>query len=267
MLDQILNSVTLLRPETTLAVTFCVLILVDLFLRNTRAQISAWIAIAGLIVTCFFVVQQSSGISHSIFFGMFAVDVFSIFFKFIILMSSFLIMIFSLQSKELQTGKRHLGEYYALLISLTLGMFLMTGASNLLMMYISLELTSISSYILAGFMKEESDSSEASLKYVIYGAVSSGLMLYGISLMYGLTGAIDIYGINQAVLTGDINILALIVAGIFIIAGFGYKISAAPFHFWTPDVYEGAPITVTAFLSVASKAAGFAMMIRFFKVA
>ena len=267
MLDQILNSVRLLRPETTLAVTFCVLILVDLFLRKTRAQISAGIAIAGLIVAAYFVVEQSSGTPSSIFFQMFAVDGFSVFFKFIILASSFLVMIFSLQSKELQTGKRHLGEYYALLISLTLGMFLMTGASNLLMMYISLELTSISSYILAGFMKEESDSSEASLKYVIYGAVSSGLMLYGISWMYGLTGAIDIYGINQALMAGDVNILALIVAGIFIIAGFGYKISAAPFHFWTPDVYEGAPITITAFLSVASKAAGFAMMIRFFKVA
>ncbi len=267
MLDQILNSVTLLRPETTLAVTFCVLILVDLFLKGTRAQISAGIAIAGLIVTAYFVVEQSSGTPSSIFFQMFAVDGFSIFFKFIILASSFLVMIFSLQSKELQTGKRHLGEYYALLVSLTLGMFLMTGASNLLMMYIALELTSISSYILAGFMKDENDSSEASLKYVIYGAVSSGLMLYGISWMYGLTGAVDIYGINRALMAGDVNILALIVSGIFIIAGFGYKISAAPFHFWTPDVYEGAPITVTAFLSVASKAAGFAMMIRFFKVA
>jgi NADH-quinone oxidoreductase subunit N len=197
---------------------------------------------------------------------MVAVDGFSIFFKSIILASSALIVVFSIQSKELNAGNRRLGEYYALLIALTLGMFLMTGATNLLMMYLSLELASISSYILAGYTKEAEDSSEASLKYVIYGAASSGLMLYGISILYGLTGAVDIYGVNQALAGGDVNVVALIIAGILILAGFGYKISAAPFHFWTPDVYEGAPITITAFLSVASKAAGFAMMIRFFKV-
>ena len=149
---------------------------------------------------------------------------------------------------------------------MTLGMLLMTGSTNLLMMYLSLELTSISSYILAGYTKEEKDSSEAALKYVIFGAVASGLMLYGISILYGLTGALDIYGVNSALATGDVSAPPLIVAGILIVVGFGYKISAVPFHFWTPDVYEGAPLTITAFLSVASKAAGFAMMMRFFKV-
>ncbi len=159
-----------------------------------------------------------------------------------------------------------MAEYYSLLVAMTLGMFLMAGATNVLMMVLAMELTSLSSYILAGYTKEAADSSEASLKYIIYGAVSSGVMLYGISILFGLTGAMDYAGINHSLILHAPNYFALLTATIFIVVGFGYKISAVPFHFWTPDVYEGAPITITAFLSVASKAAGFAMMIRFFKV-
>ena len=263
MLQQILNSVKFFQPETALAIAFCLAIVMDLIFHRTRS-IAAWVALLGLFVTAVLVFKQAAIGTSSIFSNMIAIDPFSIFFKMVVLASSFFVILFSLQSKELNLGTRKLGEYYALLLSMTLGMFLMAGASNLLMMYLSLELTSISSYILAGYTKEAEDSSEASLKYVIYGALSSGLMLYGISILYGLTGAIDIYGINQAIHTSDVNLVALIIAGVLTIAGFGYKISAVPFHFWTPDVYEGAPITITAFLSVASKAAGFAMMIRFF---
>jgi NADH-quinone oxidoreductase subunit N len=265
MLEHILNSIQLFQPETALVVTFCVAIVLDLIFRRNRF-VTAWVVLLGLLCTAIFLLKQSTTGSSSIFSNMIAVDPFSIFFKYVILISSVFIVIFSLQSNELNSGKRRLGEYYSLLMSMTLGMFLMTGASNLLMMYLSLELTSISSYILAGFTKEAEDSSEASLKYVIYGALSSGMMLYGISMLYGLTGAIDIYGINAALMRGEINTVALIIAGVLTIVGFGYKISAVPFHFWTPDVYEGAPLPITAFLSVASKAAGFAMMIRFFKV-
>jgi NADH-quinone oxidoreductase subunit N len=132
------------------------------------------------------------------------------------------------------------------------------------------ELSSISSYILAGYTKDAPDSSEAALKYVIYGALSSGLMLYGMSLIYGLTGSLDLADINAA-LPGVLeqsggSPYLLLIAGLLVLAGFGYKISAVPFHFWAPDVYEGAPITITAFLAVASKAAGFAVLVRFFKV-
>ncbi len=266
MLEQILNSVKLLYPETTLAVTFCLLILTDLISRK-RSNGTALIAPLGLFITAYFVVQQISTGANSIFSNMLAVDSFSIYFKFVILVSAIIVVIFSMQFAELTRGKRSVAEYYALLIALTLGLFLMVGSTNLLMMYLSLELSSISSYILAGYTKEADDSSEASLKYIIYGAVSSGMMLYGISILYGLTGAVDIYGINNALMLTEVNAVTLMIAGILIVVGFGYKISAVPFHFWTPDVYEGAPITITAFLSVASKAAGFAMMIRFFKVA
>ncbi len=260
MLEQITHSTRLFLPETILGATLCAIILADLLgIRRT-----AWLALGGIAAAAWFVLKQVSLAPNSIFSNMVAVDPFSVFFRIVILGTSALIVIFSIQASELKS--KNLAEYFALIMSLTLGMMLMAGASNLLMMYLSLELTSLSSYVLAGFTKEADDSSEASLKYVIYGAVSSGMMLYGISILYGLTGAVDIYGINRALLTTDINPVALIIAGILVVAGFGYKISAAPFHFWTPDVYEGAPITITAFLSVASKAAGFAMMIRFFKV-
>lgn len=265
MLEQILNSIKYFQPETVLTVTFCVLILFDLIFKK-HGSATPWIALLGLIITAIFVALQPATGANSIFFNMFAVDAFSVFFKSVILLSSIFIVIFSLQSDELNSRNRSVGEYYALLLALSLGMFLMTGATNLLMMYLALELSSLSSYILTCYTKEAEDSSEASLKYVIYGAASSGMMLYGISILYGLTGAIDIYGINQALMMRDVNLVPLVIAGILITVGFGYKISAVPFHFWTPDVYEGAPITITAFLSVASKAAGFAMMMRFFKI-
>lgn len=265
MLQQILNSTTLFQPETALCVAFCASILLDLFQKRS-GSVCAYVSLAGMAVALLLVLRQAALGTNSIFSNMYVVDPFSIYFKCIILITSLLIVIFSLLSDEMNNHKRKLGEYYSLLIALTLGMMLMTGATNLLMMYLSLELTSLTSYILSGYMKESDSSSEASLKYVIYGAFSSGLMLYGISIIYGLTGSLDIYGINAVLRAGDVNAVALILAGVLTMVGFGYKISAVPFHFWTPDVYEGAPITITAFLSVASKAAGFAMLIRFFKV-
>jgi NADH-quinone oxidoreductase subunit N len=263
MLEQIIYSIKLFQPETVLIATFCVAIISELFVKSNRHTVGV-IVFLGLLVTGWYLTLQESMAAASVFSNMYAVDPFSLFFKCIILLSSLLIVAFSFNSNELHSGKLRVGEYYALLVSMTLGMFLMSSASNLIMMYLSIELTSLSSYILAGYTKEAKDSSEASLKYVIYGALSSGMMLYGISLLYGLTGSVDVYGINRALHGNDINVVALMIAGILTIVGFGYKISAVPFHFWTPDVYEGAPITITAFLSVASKAAGFAMMIRFF---
>ena len=144
-------------------------------------------------------------------------------------------------------------------------MFLLVGSANLIMIYLAIETMSISSYILAGYTKEVKRASEASLKYVIFGAVSSGIMLYGISILFGLTGSLNLFDINQFLVTNKVANIPLLIAGLMILSGFGYKISAVPFHFWTPDVYEGAPVTIVAYLSVASKAAGFAVLLRFFK--
>lgn len=263
MADQILESLSRFLPETILTGAFCLAILADLIFTK-KPGVVAGISLGSILVALYFVLRQS-GWSESLFSGMIVVDPFSVFFKLVIGSTTAVVILFSLYSSEVQTTTRRKGEYFSLLLSLTLGMFLMAGAVNLLMMVLALELTSLTSYVLAGYTKEAGDSSEASLKYIIYGALSSGLMLYGISILYGLTGATDIYGVNKALSAGGVNEAALLIASVLIIAGFGYKISAVPFHFWTPDVYEGAPITITALLSVASKAAGFAMMIRFFK--
>jgi len=153
----------------------------------------------------------------------------------VILVSAILIVVFSLGSAELNSAGRKLGEYYALLVALTLGMVLMAGASNLLMMYLALECR-LSVRTSWRIHREASDSSEASLKYVIYGAFSSGLMLYGVSIIYGLAGSLDIYTINQnlpsVLAAGGSATFMLLIAGVLTLVGFGYKISAVPFHFW-----------------------------------
>ena len=262
--QQVQQNLTCFLPETTLVVTFCFAILAGLIFRKTPKTV-AWLVFIGVGVALFFVVNQA-GVSQQIFSGMISVDPFAVFFKSLAAACALMIFLFSIFSSEVQTTVKRMAEYYSLLVAMTLGMFLMAGAANVLMMVLAMELTSLSSYLLAGYTKEASDSSEASFKYIIYGAVSSGVMLYGISILFGLTGAMDYTGIHRSLTLNAPNYLALLTATIFIIVGFGYKISAVPFHFWTPDVYEGAPITITAFLSIASKAAGFAMMIRFFKV-
>ncbi len=271
MAQTIYQSFVYVLPETVLSIFFVLTLLTAIIdskdpLDKRRSKyLPAYMALLGFVLAGVFVFQQI-GVSELVFSGMYAVDPFSWFFKVIFLVTGILIVVFSMQSRELEAVSTKYSEYFSLIISLTIGAFFMAGSSNLLMMYLSLELVSISSYILAGFTKENARADEAALKYVIYGAFSSGLMLYGISLLYGLTGETNLYAFNQALAVGSIPRVTILIAIVLMLVGLGYKISAVPFHFWTPDVYEGAPITVTAFLSVTSKAAGFAMLIRFFKI-
>ncbi len=197
---------------------------------------------------------------------MIVVDAFGAFFKLIIIFSTIMVILFSVTSNEIKESLDRQGEYYALICGMVIGMMFMISAADLIVVYLSLELLSLSSYILAGFTKHTIRNSEASLKYVIYGSVSSGIMLFGISILFGLTGTTNLYEINNVLGSPQIQGITVLLASIMIFAGIGFKISAAPFHFWTPDVYEGAPITITSYLSVASKAAGFALLIRFIKV-
>jgi NADH-quinone oxidoreductase subunit N len=260
------NSVSAFIPELILSALFLVVVIADMLTKGNRTLIPA-LTIVGMLVTGIFVYQQHELSAAQKFFGMIAIDPFAIFFKYLFLGAGILAVLISMDSEELNEPKsRSMGEYYAILIAMVLGMFLMASATDMLMMFLSLELVSISSYILTGYLKGQVRSSEASLKYIIYGAVSSGLMIYGISILYGLTGHTNIFKINEFLVSHPVDGVTLLLAALLIMAGFGYKIGAVPFHFWSPDVYEGAPTPVTAFLSVGSKAAGFAMLIRFFRV-
>ena len=261
--DDLIKSMNLFKPETTLVITFLLALIFDLVFKRSK-NIAGYIALAGLVITGLFLFQQT-GANSKTFMNLLVIDSFGQFMKYIILISSFIIIVFSFLSKELYTEHRKLGEYFILIIGMTFGMFLLVGSSNLIMIYLAIETMSISSYILAGYTREVKRASEASLKYVIFGAVSSGIMIYGISILFGLTGSLNLFEINQFLQKGNIATVPLLISGLMIISGFGYKISAVPFHFWTPDVYEGAPVTITAYLSVASKAAGFAVLLRFIK--
>ncbi len=270
MVELISQSLQSFGPELALAGTFVIAMIVE-FLFGKRVQITQYIVLLGFAVALFLLPSVAAGTPGLLFERMYVSDPFATFFKFLIIITSAIVVVFSMQSHEIRTRAKHAGEYYTLLAAATFGLVLMTGASNLLMMYLALELSSFSSYVLAGFTKSVKRSSEAALKYVIFGGVSSGLMIYGISILFGLTGSFDILTIHTQIIHGAVinsawSLGALISALVLMLAGFGYKISAVPFHFWTPDVYEGAPVTITAFLSVASKAAGFAMMLRFFIV-
>lgn len=271
--SNIIDSLKLLKPEIAISAGLVLVLIFDLIFHKDKKLIP-YVALLCLFATGYFVIQQfgTSGFgftTKSSFktFGMVTVDNFGTFFKLIILASTVLIVFFSGFSDEIKKTADRLGEYYVLIFGMILGMFLMVSASDFILIYLSMELLSLSSYVLAGFTKLRDRNSEASLKYLIYGAVSSGIMLFGISLLYGLTGTTNLYIINSLIQGPQINVLTLSFALVLIIVGMGFKISAAPFHFWTPDVYEGSPITITAFLSVASKAAGFALLIRFIKTA
>jgi NADH-quinone oxidoreductase subunit N len=222
-----------------------------------------------LFATGFYIIQQWGAFSFASLNnagGMIAVDNFGSFFKLIIIGATFLVILFSISSSEIKSVFERHGEYYSLIFGMVLGMFFMVSAVDLILIYLSIELVSLSSYVLAGFTKNTLRNSEASLKYVIYGGAASGIMLFGISIIYGVAGSTNLYTIHSVIQTAQVPVSALILSGILIFTGIGFKISAAPFHFWAPDVYEGAPITITAYLSVASKAAGFALLIRFIKI-
>ena len=201
-----------------------------------------------------------------LFNRMIVLDGFSVFFKVLLGLALLAVTWMSLGSREVRGANE--GEYYGLVLASTVGMLYMASAANLLMAYLSLEFVSLTSYVLTGFLRHDRRSGEAALKYLIYGGVASGAMIFGMSWVFGLTGAMDYTGIARGVASLDANSRgALFLALVLVLAGFGYKIASVPFHMWAPDVYTGAPIPVTAFLAVGSKAAGFAMLLRFFHFA
>ena len=257
---------SLFIPEIALAVTAVLVTLLDLFVgQRYRNYVLPGVSLAGLIVAGVFAVTIWGDSHPALFNNMLAVDNYAIFFKLLFAGAAFLVILAS--ADYARKFERFQGEYYALILISTLGMFLMAAATDLISLYVSLELTSISLYVLVGFLKDRK-STESALKYLLLGAIASAVLLYGMTLIFGVTGQTQLTAITQSLhetpLASSAGNPALIMGIVLLIAGFGFKIAAVPFQMWVPDVYEGAPTTITAFLSVASKAAGFAIILRVF---
>ena len=269
-----LESLRWFVPELVLSGTLLLVIAVDLIRGRDAGEWPGTVAFVGTalaLVTTLLLpgVLGSGGLlgavpQHWLFGRMLVFDAFSVFFKLLLGLSLLAAVWMSLRSPEVR-GRPNEGEYHTLLLGSGLGMFLMASAANLLMAYLALEFVSLTSYVLTDHMKSNRRSGEAALKYLIFGGVASGAMIYGMSWLFGLTGAMDYAGIAAGLGKLDAGSHgALFVALLLVLTGFGYKIAAVPFHMWAPDVYTGAPLPVTTFLAVGSKAAGFAMLLRFF---
>jgi len=259
-----LSSIPFVAPEL-IALTLALLILMfDLFLPKGRKSILGYLAVAGLVVAA---VQawNMQGVNVTMFSGMFRLDGFAIFFKIVFCIAASIAILISIN--YLKVENIELGEYYALILFATTGMMIMASGADLISIYLGLELMALSVYVLAGFLRNMPKSNEASLKYFLLGAFSSGILLYGIATLFGVTGSTNLHEIASFIQTGVYSRPALILGMIMVTAGFGFKVAAVPFHMWTPDVYEGAPTSVTAFMSVGPKAAAFAAFLRVFTVA
>lgn len=261
------SSVGFFVPEIWLSVLFMLLIIVDLAVKGRKNNLLASVAALGLAASFIFIYQQHSLATGEIFFGMYVLDEFALFFKYFFVISGILAVLVSVADEKLNREVQSIGEYYALIVAMVVGMIMMASSTDLLMMFLSMELVGLTAYVLTGYLKKDARSSEAALKYLVYGSVSSGLMIYGFSLIYGMTAETNIMKISAELAQHGYDPLLMMLASLLILAGFGYKIGAVPFHFWSPDVYEGAPTPITAYLSVGSKAAGFAILMRYFYVA
>lgn len=248
-------------PEGIVILTLLAVLVTDLIAGRKSVAWTPYIAIAGLLASLAAIaVQWNAGGDAIGFLGSFDSDPLSLVFRGIIALSTATTVLMSVRYVE-QSGTS-LAEFLAILLSATLGGMFLCGANDLVTIFVSLETLSISSYLLTGYMKRDSRSNEAALKYLLIGASSSAVFLYGVSLLYGLSGGeVRLDKIAEALATSEPS-LGLALALVFSITGVAFKISAVPFHQWTPDVYEGSPTPVVAFLSVGSKAAGFALAIR-----
>ena len=249
-----------LAPEVVLTVGLCLVLLVDLIVAEDRkvlvTNLAGLVALAALVPVLTLAID---GTDRAMFAGAYVSDDFALLLKALFLASAYVVLLMS--ANELEEGDYYEGEFSFLLLSSVLGMLVMASARDLITIFVALELLSIPAYLLAGWRKRDPRSNEAALKYYLMGVLASAVMLYGMSLVFGITGTTNLYEIGGA-LGGPFGDQPLATIGIFfVVVGFAFKVSAVPFHFWAPDTYEGAPTPVTAFLSVASKAAGFVALL------
>jgi NADH-quinone oxidoreductase subunit N len=257
-----LRDLVLLGPELVLTIGALVLIVADLAMPDGRSRRPLlYFAIACLVVSGL-VAAALLPVRGTIFNGMVLVDPFGTFFKMILLLATGLVLLGSEMYADRQ--RRWEGEYYAVLLFGTVGLMVLVASGEFITLFLALELSSLANAFLICWFKNNLKATEAALKYFIISVLSSAILLYGVALLYGLTGHTSLLGV-ATLLRGEVS-PAMLLAIAMLVAGFGFKLSAVPFQMWTPDVYEGAPTTITAYLSVASKAAGFAVVLRVFEM-
>jgi len=269
-LQDVVDSIKFFMPEIYLAVLFIVVLLTDLLFGKNARQLVKIIACAGMFLVIVKDLEQISLLlvngqtkAHFFFNNMVLLTRTGINFKFAVDVLAFILLIYFDWDNNLAKHRKGLSDLYSIVIASLTGLHLMVMAVNLLSIYLSIEMVSIASYLLVAYRSENSFSTEAGLKYVLFGAAASAIMLYGISLLYVYTGSLNLFGGNLVQGLTQVNHLPVAFALVLVLAGIGFKLSFVPMHFWVPDVYEGASTPVTAYLSTLPKVAGFALLINF----
>jgi NADH-quinone oxidoreductase subunit N len=257
------TAILSILPESLVLMLAVVLLTIEPFWKEERRRNLGWITAGGLLLTMIVSLAIARpGNPVATFGNMIRFDWLGFFFKMLFIFGAAITALFLMEHEKV--GRR--GESYVLLLASTIGMCLMASAADLVMLYLAIETTSIPLYILAGFMLADDRSTESGFKYMLYGAMTSAVMLYGFSLLFGFAGTTNLYALAAALKAGQVPALAILGLILLIIVGLGFKVSIVPFHFWAPDVYEGSPTPIAGFLSTASKAAGFAVIARLFIV-
>ncbi|NOK85837.1 MAG: NADH:ubiquinone oxidoreductase subunit 2 (chain N) [Chloroflexi bacterium AL-W] len=258
-----LESLPAIAPEFGLMILAIVVLALDVYLQGERRSNIAYVSFFGMLALAATpIIWNPAPGSEEFWGGMVRHDSLAQIFKVMVLLAGAITSLIAASTKEL--GQK--GEFYLIIIISTLGACLMSASGDLIMVFVALETTSIPLYVLAAFSRKDGRSVESGMKYFLFGSFASAIMLYGFSFLYGFAGTTNLSGIAAYFASGAMadNLVPVVLSIVLVFVGFGFKISAVPFHFWTPDVYEGAPTPVTAFVSVASKAASFALLMRFF---
>lgn len=259
--NDIIYSLSQLKPEWILVIGFLLVIMLDLFIKKSKKPVFLAAMLTLAISAVFLIIQITHfGESQLLFNSMFSLTKAGSQFKLLVVFASALCLIFFYQDERLKNHPKGINDFISIFLASILGMFLLISAANLLMLYLSIEMISLASYLMVSYNAYEKKQAEAGMKYVLFGAVASAMMLYGISLIYGFTGSIDLYG--EALKNGFVQIgtSGTALALILLLTGIGFKLSFVPFHFWTPDAYEAAPTSVTSFLSTVPKIAVFGIL-------
>jgi NADH-quinone oxidoreductase subunit N len=253
-----------LAPVLVLSVFTMLVMLMDLFIGKNKSAL-VFVALTGLLLAAVSSFAKTDWPVSS-FGGSYVVDHMSVFFTMIFCLSSGLAILLSVEYNKRENIR--VGEYYSLIMFCTVGMIILASSTDLIMIFLGIEIVSICLYVLAGIRRGDTRSNEAALKYFLLGAFATGFLLYGMTLLYGSTGTTKLAGIAEALNHSDVLSQPILMMGVvLLVAGFGFKVASVPFHMWTPDVYQGAPTPVTAFMAVGPKAAAFAAFFRVFTTA